>query len=52
MADFVVPPAMAPILAEAEHAFSIDTRYAIDIALSASDIINRKESVSTSPDAF
>lgn len=51
MAVFVLSPDLEPLLAEARDAFSADTSYAIDIALSASDIINRKESANVTRDA-
>lgn len=43
MAAFVLPNDMEPLLEEARDAFAVDTSYAIEIALSASDILNRKE---------
>lgn len=51
MAAFVLPDQLQPLLEEAREAFATDTSYAIDIALSASDIINRKESTSTTTNA-
>lgn len=51
MAVFNIPNELEPLLDEALQAFATDTSYAIDIALSASDIINRKESVGTTRNA-
>lgn len=51
MAVFNVPSQLEPLLAEAKEAFATDTSYAIDIALSASDILNRKEASSATHDA-
>jgi hypothetical protein len=43
MAVFILPPNHSTLLEETREAFSVDTSYAIEIALSASDILNRKD---------
>lgn len=51
MAVFELSPKLDELIDKARLAFATDTSYAIDIALSASDILNRKESASATRDA-